>query len=506
MSARRKGRRRIRSNVEQKQFQVQRRAYTPIDVLSAEEEQRIHELSLTLLDNTGLKFLLPEALDVLEKNGCRVDRETGNVSFPSEVIEHFLAQAPQSFTLHARNPEHNLHIGGEHIYYGSASSAPNVLDREQGRRPGTRKDFQNLVRLNQALPTCGFHSGHPVEPIDTPPNTRHLLSAYDWHTLSDKACRVYAIGKTRVQDSLAMVEIAHGIDREALQAAPHLHAVININSPLLVDAPLCEAAMEMARNGQLNIVSPVALAGAMSPISLLGSIVQCNAEAIGFIAFLQMVASGSPCCYGVLNSPVDMKSGAPAMGTPEMVTGTLASGQMARRYRIPQRVWLGSTSTSPDAQSAYETMFSLWAAQLSGAHMVYHAHGWMEGGLTTGFEKTVLDSEMIGMMGAMRGRLDFSDADEILDVIHQVGAGGHFLGCEHTMQRYETAFHAPMLSDWKAYEFWEADGSKAAEQRATEKWKSILASFKPPALDESVRKSLEDFVQRREREIGDNEI
>ncbi len=506
MVVRRRGRKQPQKNTSAPNFQIRNRAFAPTSVLSEEEEQQVHDISLRLLSETGLKFLSPEAWDVLEANGCAVDRSSGNVLFPAEVIEHFIALAPSEFTLHAQNPDHNLHIGGPQIHYGSASSAPNVMDRERGRRSGTRKDFQNLVRLNQVLPTCAFHSGHAVEPIDTPPNKRHLYSAFDWYSLSDKVCRVYAIGKTRVDDSLEMAAIARGIGRDELRKAPSLHAVININSPLLVDAPMSDAAMELARNGQVNVVSPVALAGAMSPISLSGSVIQCNAEALGFIAFLQMVAPGSPCLYGVLNSPVDMKSGAPAMGTPEMVTGTLASGQMSRRYRLPQRVWLGSTSTSPDAQSAYESMFSLWAAQMSGAHMVFHAHGWMEGGLTTGFEKTIMDSEMIGMMGALQGKLDFSDSEEILGVIHNVGAGGHFLGCDHTIQRYRSVFHRPILSDWKPYEFWEAEGAKTAEQRATEKWKSILNDFKPPALDPVIRDSLNDYVERRVLEIGNSEI
>ncbi|MEM9093879.1 MAG: trimethylamine methyltransferase family protein, partial [Pseudomonadota bacterium] len=387
-----------------------------------------------------------------------------------------------------------------------ASSAPNVLDRERGRRPGTQADFEALVKLNQALPTCGFHSGHPVEPIDTPANTRHLTSMRSWQTLSDKVTRVYSIGRIRARDSIEMTKIAHGIDDDEMKAAPRLHASINVNSPLVVDAPLIEGAMEMGAAGQASVISPVAFAGAMSPITLSGSVIQCNAECIGTIAFLQMANPGAPCFYGVLTTPVDMKSGAPAMGVPETVTGTLANGQMARRYGLPQRVMLGSTSNAPDAQGAWETMFSLWAAQLGGAHLVYHAHGWMEGGLTTGFEKTVLDSEMIGMMGALRGGIDLSDAEEAIDAITEVGAGGHFLGAAHTLSRYETAFHAPILSDWRPYEFWHADGAPDAAERATAKWKEILETYEAPPIDPGVAEALDDYIARRSREIGDDEI
>lgn len=365
--ASRRARRSRSDKQEPKSVTPLRRAYPPVDIMSPEEEEKVHVLSLRLLETVGLKFLSEETWPILEANGCKVDRETGITLFPREVVEHHIANAPNGFTLKARNPAHDLYCGGDMIHYGSASSAPNVLDRINGRRPGTQADFEALVKLNQMLPTCGFQSGHPVEPIDTPANTRHLTSARTWHTCSDKATRIYAIGRTRVRDSLEMVKIAHGIDDAALHAAPRLHASINVNSPLVVDAPLIEAAMEMARNGQAVIVSPVAFAGAMSPITISGSVIQCNAECIGTIAFIQMVAPGAPCFCGVLTTPVDMKSGAPAMGVPETVTGTLANGQMARRYKIPQRVMLGSTSNAPDAQGAYETMFSLWAAQLSGA-------------------------------------------------------------------------------------------------------------------------------------------
>jgi len=504
MSARR---RRIASPPEgQAPFKPIKRPYKPIDILSEEEEQRVHELSLQLLQRVGLKFLSPKAWPILEASGCKVDHGTGMTRFPPEVVEHFLAMAPNEFVMKARNPAHDLHFGGEDIHFGSASSAPNVIDMDNGRRPGNQVDFEALVKLNQMIPTCAFHCGHPVEPIDTPANTRHLTSMQTWQILSDKVTRVYAIGETRVRDSLEMTAVAHGIDRDELARAPRLQASISVNSPLVVDEPLLEGAMELARNGQVSIVSPVAFAGAMSPITLSGSLIQCNAEAIGVIAFLQMVQAGSPCMYGVLTTPIDMKSGAPAMGVPESVTGTLSNGQMARRYKLPQRLMLGSTSNAPDAQGAYETMFSLWAAVLSGAHCIYHAHGWMEAGLTTGFEKTILDSEMIGMMGALRGRIDFSDVEEAIAAIEEVGPGGHFLGCAHTMARYKDAFHTPILSDWRPYEFWQADGCPDAAQRANAKWKEMLAAYQPPAMDEAIKEALAGYVARRREEIGNADI
>lgn len=509
MSEARSGRRRRRDKrpVETaRPFKPQKRAYAPIDILSAEEEEMVHARSLQLLRDTGMRVLNAESREILKANACRVDEDAQMVYFDPDAVEHWLAKAPSAWEMPARNPANTLSIGDDHIHYGSASSAPNVLDLDRGRRPGTQQDFRDLVRLNHMLATCAFHTGHPVEPQDVPVNTRHLHSTFDWCTLSDKVFRVYGIGRTRVTDALAMCEIAYQIDRDELKRAPRIHTSFNVNSPLVADDPLLTAALEMARAGQAIVVSPVALSGAMSPITLSGSVIQCNAEAIAIIALMQMAAVGAPCFYGVLCAPVDMKSGAPAMGAPEAVTGALAHGQLARRYKLPQRTWLGSTAVTPDAQAAYESMLSLWAAQLAGAHFVYHAHGWMEGGLTTGFEKTILDAEMIGMMGALTPRIDFSDVDEAMAAIHAVGPGGHFLGSPHTMTRYETAFHPPMLSDWRPYEFWESAGSLRTDQRANAKWKAMLEAYEEPPIEPGVREALEAYVAHRTEEIGSSEL
>jgi len=478
------------------------RVFEPIDVFSEEEEVEVHAQSLRILSEIGLKFHSEETWPILEQNGCRVDRETGMVRFPPEVVEHFLALAPSEFEMIARNPANSLQVGGSNLYFGSSSGAPNVTDLDNGRRVGTRHDFQQLVRLNHMLPTVSFHTGYPVEPTDTPVNTRHLLTAFDYSTLTDKIARVYGFGRQVVDDTLEMLMIAQGIDRATLQKAPRIQTLFSLNTPLVVDAPLSEGAMEMARNGQVVVVSSIGLAGAMSPVSYSGSIILCNAEAIGAIAFLQMVAPGAPCVYGAIFNPVDMKSGAPAVGAPEMVTGSLGLGQMARRYGLPQRVPVGATSNAPDAQAAYETMFAIWAAHLSGGHLGFHAHGWLEGGLVTSFEKTVLDSEMIGMMGAVKGKVDLSDADEAFEAIRRAGPGGHFLDSPHTMSRYKTAFHRPLISDWRPYEFWSADGAPDSARHANAKWKELLDRYEEPPMDVGTRDALEDFVARRSREIA----
>ncbi len=483
-----------------------RRAFKPAELLGEDDIERIHRYSMLLLRDVGLEFALPEAWDILEREGARVDRETGMVRFDPEVVRHWVAKAPPGFSIAGRNPDRNLLIGGKEIAYGSAASTPNVMDADRGRRPGNAADFRKLVKLSHALGTVDFFSGYPTEPSDLPVNTRHLDCNYDLLTLSDRVIRLYAIGRTRIDDGLEMVAIAHGISRDQLMTAPRTITVLNVNSPLKVDASLLSGAMEMARNGQAVIVTPVAFAGAMSPITLSGSLVQHNAECLGVIAFLQMVNPGAPVLYGSIVTNIDMKSGAPAFGTPETVTGAIATGQLARHYGLPTRLFGACSSNAVDAQAAYETLFTLWACNLAGVSLAFHSHGYLETGLITSFEKAILDSDLVGMMKALARPIELSDGEEVLAAIRNVGPGGHFLASEHTLARYETAFHSPLLSDWRDYDAWLADGGQDYAQRANKKWKDLLNAYERPAMNAGTEEALGEFVSQRKQEIGAADI
>ena len=299
-----------------------------------------------------------------------------------------------------------------------------------------------------------------------------------------------------------MVCIAHGVDRDELRKAPRLITNINVNSPLRVDGPLLEGAIEMVRNGQIVVVTPVAFSGAMSPISLSGTLIQFNAECLAAIAFLQMINPGAPVMYGSVLAAIDMKSGAPILGSPELVTGFVATGQLARHYDIPMRGFLGATSKAVDAQAAHETLMCIWANVLAGAHCIFHAHGLLDGGLIASYEKAVLDSDLIGIMQSISSEIDFSDADEALAAIDEVGPGGHYLGASHTLSRYSDAFHTPLLSDWRPFEFWSDDGALDSAARATRFVRDLIDSYEPPAIETDLRECLKAFVARRKIEIG----
>jgi len=476
--------------------------YQPIEVLTAEQLERIHDASMHILETHGLEFLNDAALDLLAQAGAAVDRETRRVRFDRQLIDAYVARAPATFTLHARKPARSVTIGGNHINFCAVSSAPNCSDLDRGRRPGTYADYCDLLRIVQSLNVIHLASGYPVEPIDIPPPIRHLDAYHAAITLTDRVWSPSAIGGTRVEDGLAMNCIARGITPDELREKPGLCTVVNTNSPLRVDGPMVDGLMAMARAGQAIIVTPFTLAGAMAPTTLAGALALQNAEALGVIAFAQMVRAGTPVLYGAYTSNVDMKSGAPAFGTPEYTRTALASGQLARRYRLPYRSSNACAANAVDAQAAYESEMSIWGAVMGGANLVKHGAGWMEGGLVASFEKLIVDAEILQMMAEFLQPVAVNDDTLALDAIAEVAPGGHYFGAQHTLARYDTAFYAPMVSDWRNYETWREAGALDAARRANVIWKRLLAEYQPLPLNPAIREELDAYVIRRKAEGG----
>ena len=482
-----------------------RNPYSPIEVLSADQIEAIHDASLTVLEEIGMDFLHPQALAILDRAGAQVESGTQRVRFDRGLVEEAVAKAPSQFTLHARNPEHSVAIGGNHIVFATVGSAPNVSDLEGGRRDGNFKDYCDLLRLAQSLNIVHLMGGYPVEAVDLPPATRHLDCVRAFLTLSDKVAFSYSLGRTRIQDGLELTKIARGIDEAQLCREPSLFTVVNTSSPLRLDGPMIEGVIEMARRNQAVAMTPFTLSGAMSPATLAGALAQQNAEALASLAFAQIVNPGAPVVYGGFTSNVDMKSGAPAFGTPEYSKAALAGGQLARRYNLPYRSSNANACNVVDAQAAYESQMSLWGAVMGHANIVLHAAGWMEGGLTASFEKMVLDAEMLQMMAEFLKPIEVNEDTLGLDAIREVGPGGHFFGAAHTLARYETAFYAPILSDWRNFETWEEDGAVDATHRAHRIYKQILADYVAPPSDPATLEALDAFVARRKEEGGAEE-
>jgi len=476
--------------------------FPPMEIVSADQLEAIHEASLEVLEEIGVNFLLPEAREILRQAGAAVESGGARVRFDRALLEDAVARAPSQFVARARNPANDLVIGANHMVFGAVGGPPNVSDLDGGRRPGTLADLANLLRLSQSLNICHLAASGAVEPLDVPPNVRHLEVALLATRLSDKLRFGYGLGRVRTRDHLEMGRIGHGLDWDEFAERPRLYTVINANSPLQYDIPMLEGMIEMARARQILVITPFTLAGAMAPITVPGALVQQNAEALAGIAFAQIVSPGAPVVYGGFTSNVDMKSGAPAFGTPEYAQAVLIGGQLARRYRLPFRASNVNAANAPDGQAVYESAMSIWACALAHVNVVMHGLGWLEGGLCASLEKFILDAEMLQMMTAFLTPPEIDSSTLALEAIRDVGPGGHFFSTPHTLERYERAFYAPLLSDWRNFETWSEDGGVDATHRANRIWQQILADYEPPPLDPAIDEELQAYVDRRKAEGG----
>lgn len=479
--------------------------WAPAELLSVDQVEAIHEASMYILENLGIEVMSPRALDLLRTAGASVDYSDRSVRLDRYLVSETLARVPAGFVLRTRNPEREVHLGGNVINFTLVAGPPNVHDRERGRRSGNLQDYEDLVRLAQHFNCITMLGNQVCAPVELPANTRHLDTYLANLTLTDKAFHVSAIGRGRALDGIAMAAIARGLTLDAIVDDPSVATIISVNSPRRLDEAMAEGLMTMSEFGQPVCVTPFTLMGAMSPVTLAGALAQQNAEALFGIVLTQMVKPGAPVLYGAFTSNVDMKSGAPAFGTPENTKANIASGQLARRYRLPYRSTPGSASNAADAQGAYETMMALWGAVLGHANLVYHAAGWQEGGLTVSFEKFIMDVEMIQHMMEVLKPIEVDKSELALDALGRVPSGGHFFGDPHTLERYATAFYRPLLSNWQNYEAWTEAGGHDAAQRATMLWKKALEEYRQPPLNPAIRDELAAYVRKRKTEIGDQE-
>ena len=472
----------------------------PTEPLSEDGVQAIHNGAMRILEEIGIEFLNPEAVDILRKADCIVAGQ--NVRMGRDLVMAQLKGVPPSFTLTPRNPDRRIVIGGHHMVFGNVSSPPNCSDLDRGRRTGTRESYRDFIKLTQYFNCIHFAGGYPVEPMDVHPSVRHLDCLYDKLTLTDKVVHAYSLGKERVEDVMEMVRIAGGLTHDEFAATPRMYTNINSTSPLKHDFPMLDGAMRLARRGQPTIVTPFTLAGAMAPVTMVGAVTQSMAEGLAAIVLLQLINPGCPTAIGTFTSNVDMKTGAPAFGTPDYMRATQMSGQMARFYGLPLRASNACAANCPDAQAAWESAFSLWAAVSSQVNMVYHAAGWLEGGLCASYEKFVMDCETLQQLIAYMKPVTTTEGDIAFEAIKEVGPGGHFFGCAHTQERYETAFYSPFLSDWSNFENWQDRGAVQTPERANKIWKQILAEFEAPPIDPAIDEELQAFVARRKEEGG----
>jgi trimethylamine---corrinoid protein Co-methyltransferase len=465
------------------------------DLVDRESIELIHQKSLEILSEIGIAFYDDEALAILREHRADVGPES-IVRFDPALVESYMRVAPSRFTQLARNPDNNVIIGHEYICFAPVYGPPYIYDLDRGRRESTLADFQNLVRLAYLSPYMHHSGGTLVEPTDEPVETRHLEMLFSHIKYSDKAFMGSVTSAENAADSVAMAEILFG--REAMERQPALLSLINISSPRRLDDRMLGALRVYAQAGQAVVITPFVLSGAMAPVSVAGTVAQLNAEALAGIIFAQMCRPGTPVVYGSFQTTIDLRSGAPVFGAPESQLSLFLSAQMARYYNVPFRSGgMFASSKVNDIQAGYESVMAMLPAVLGRANFVLHAAGWLENGLAAGYEKFVLDCEVLGMFHKLFQGVDFSEEAFAMESIRSVEPGGHHLGTEHTMRHFRTAFYRAELFDYRSAEQWLSEGAEEAPQRARARYKQLLKEYEAPALDPAKEEALQEFIARR---------
>jgi trimethylamine--corrinoid protein Co-methyltransferase len=476
------------------------RTHRPVELVSEEGLSLLEHNADTILETAGVEIRdYPSAVERFAAAGADVDGT--RVRFPRGLARALVATAPAEYTQHARNPANSVRIGGDATVFAPNYGSPFVHDLDNGRRYATLADFQNFVKLAYLSPHLHHSGGTVCEPVDVPVSKRHLDMVYAHLRYSDKPFMGSVTAGERAADSVELARIAFGGD---LADRTVMTSLINASSPLVWDATMLAAAETYAAANQACVITPFILAGAMAPATSAGVAAQTLAEALAGMAFTQLVRPGAPVVFGSFASSMSMQTGAPTFGTPEPALVLYTVAALARRLGVPFRSGGSLTASKlPDAQAAYESAATLLPTMMAGVNFVLHAAGWLEGGLSIGYEKFVLDDDQLGMMATFAKGLDLSDNGQALDAICENPPGSHFLGTAHTLANFETAFYRSATADNSSYEQWAEDGALDAAMRANRIWKERLAAYEPPELDPAVDAELTDFIDRRKAELPD---
>ncbi|WP_420627938.1 trimethylamine methyltransferase family protein [Candidatus Leptofilum sp.] len=468
------------------------------ELLNEEGLEQIHNASLEILSDVGIDFYDDEAQTILKQHGVRLEGDTA--FFDREMIADYVAKAPSQFTQIARNSDRHVLIGGNHICFAPVYGPPFVYNMDRGRREATLEDFRNFIKLTYLSPWLHHSGGTIVEPTDEPTHTRHLDMVYSHIKYSDKPFMGSVTSAENAADSVRMAEILFGAERLAEETA--VVGLINISSPRRLDDRMLGALKVYAKARQALIITPFIFSGAMAPVGIAGTLVQLNAEALAGIVFTQMVNPGTPVVYGAFQTNIDLQSGAPVFGSPESQLTLYAAGQLARRHGLPYRSGgMFTSSKIPDAQAAYESVMVMLPAVQARVNFVLHAAGWLEGGLAAGYEKFVMDNELLGMYHKFIQGLDLSENGMAMDALRTVPTDGHHLGTPHTIQNFREAFHRSDFFDYNSFEQWRDEGGKTATEKANGRYKQLLRQYQPPPLDPATDEALQAFMTKRKEEI-----
>jgi trimethylamine--corrinoid protein Co-methyltransferase len=464
--------------------------------MSEEQEEQVHGYAMRILEEIGLDVLHDDARKLLAEAGQKVDGD--RVYFDRGFVMEQLGKAPHTFTLHARNPVNTVEVGGGTTLWMGVGGPPFLSDLDEGRRGGTLEGHDTIIRLTQAASPLNCAQTGACEPVKMDVHTRHLDMEYSTLRWSDLPYATYGTSGPKARDGIEMARIVHGGD---LGDRTALMGVVNSVSPLIWDFRMVDAMFAWAESNQATIVTPFLLGGATAAVSVAGGLAQQVAEALSGVAIAQTVRPGAPCLYGSFFQATDMRTGAPALGTPESIFGVFAGAQLARRYGLPFRGGGGlCSSNAVDAQAAAEASFMLWATMLAGTDVVLHAAGWLEGGLTASLEKFALDVELLEQLQVQQRGIGTSEEELAFDALKEVGPGGLWLAAEHTMAHFKEWQYISPLFITQDFTTWSAAGGEETSARANRRWKQLLDSYEDPGIDPAVDAELLAFMERRKAE------
>ncbi len=478
-----------------------RHPFEPQKVFSEDAVANIHAMALRVLRELGIKTLLPEARQIFKTAGALIDHDSQMVRIGDDLVAQALATAPRSIRMRAASASREQIIEPGAMLFYPGSGCPNVSDLERGRRAGSLQSYQETIKLHQSFDVIHMF-GPSAEPQDVPAELRHYEMMRAQLIYGDKPMFVYARGQGQVEESFELIRLALDLSEADFVDGVWAMTVINTNSPRQLDIPMAQGVIDFARAGQMSIITPFCLAGAMAPISLAGALVLQHAEALAAIALAQIANPGAPVMYGGFSSNVDMKSGSPAFGTPEHVKLAIGSGQLARHIDLPWRGASGAASNTADMQAANETNMGLWAALQGNATLTVHAAGWLEGGLCFGYEKFINDVEALQTLAELCMPVPEDEDSLAWSALADVEPGGHFFATEHTMERYKDAFYQPLVADLTNFGAWTEAGELTSAQRATAIWKQTLADFSTPAHGEQAEGRIEKYIADRKAKGG----
>ncbi|MDG1415803.1 MAG: trimethylamine methyltransferase family protein [Alphaproteobacteria bacterium] len=477
-----------------------RNPFPVMSVFSDDEAANMHDTALRMLEELGMRVLLPEAIQLYAAAGARVEGDMVYVG--REIVEAAIASAPKSIHCHAGALERDVVLELGALAFQPGAGAPHATDLRRGRRPGSLRDFTEYTRISHYYDVFQMMSPS-VEPQDVPTHLRHYFTLLTQAERTDKFPFLFARGTPQTLDNFEMLRIVRGLSEEEFKSGAYTYTIINTNSPRTLDIPMAQGLIDFARHGQLSIVTPFTLMGAMAPITVAGAITLSHAECLAAITLTQLVNPGAPVCYGTFSSNVDMKSGAPAFGTPTHFQASLAAGQMARMLGLPWRSAAGSASNLNDVQAANENQMGLWGCLLSGATVIIHSAGWLEGGLTVSHEKIVTDVEVLNMVAELcAGKQAGANEIGFANALSHVAPSGHFFAAPQTMERYNTEFYEPIVHDYANFGTWTERGARDANTRATDVWESILAKPDQMMTPADRLETLRAFIGKRTSEGG----